>query len=253
MAVGLPLILWRGKRRLISSSFLSTSLVSLGTIVSISYSLPLALSVHRPIFYPDRYTIADLPALVVLLAAATYSAAARSLSVWLLSSLMLISVATHILTRENNPEPRFPQGPLSGDRVISSWLLKHLQPGDAVVFAGLSRASMDYYFLRSGASGRFFEVSYPQSIDDHLGWRPRDAAARRWDTLHSDAMALAGRLKRLQGPGRRIWLLSDGDAGSDVMKKELDRRFQQVSARATDSWAVTAIYSYCCISSIKRE
>jgi hypothetical protein len=166
---------------------------------------------------------------------------------------MVISVSAHILTRENNPEPRFPQGPLSGDRIVSSWLLKHVQPGDAVVLAGLSRASMDYYFLRSGASGRFFEISYPQSIDDHLGWRPRDAVAGRWDALYNEAVALADRLKRFSAPGHRIWLLYDGDPGSKVMKNELDRRFHQDSATATDSWAVIAIYSYCCPAAVQDE
>jgi hypothetical protein len=253
VVIGLALMLWGGRRRLVSGSFLRTSLASLSTIVVISYLLPLAISLYRPIYFPDRYTIAELPALAVLLGAATYSLLPRSVSVWLLLSLMAISLSTHILERAENPELTSSQGPLSGDRVVSSWLLKRLKPGDAVVFAGLSRASMDYYFLRSGANGRFFEISYPQSIDDHLGWFPDYSSPGRREIFHSDALALVHRLRRLPGQGQRIWLLSDDKDDSNVMKEELDRTFHQEWATNQDSWPVKTIYSYCCILAVHQE
>jgi hypothetical protein len=215
-------------------------------MVVISYLLPLAISLFRPIYYPDRYTIAGLPGLAVLLAAATYSVPSRSVSAGLLAFLMAISLSAHILERTENPELRS-QGPVSGDGVVSAWLLKHLRTGDAVVFAGLSRASMDHYFLRSGASGRFFEISYPQSIDDHLGWFPDYSPASRWEMFHSDALAVVDRLRRLPRQGQRIWLLSDDKDDSNVIKKELDESFHQELATEQDSWAVKRIYSYCCI------
>ena len=66
-------------------------------------------------------------------------------------------------------------------------------------------------------------------------------------------MALADRLRRLPAQGHRIWLLSDNKDGSNVMKKELDRLFHQELATEQDSWAVKAIYSYCCIPAVQHE
>jgi hypothetical protein len=125
----------------------------------------------------------------------------------------------------------------NSDRTAAQELLQRVQPGDALLFTGLSRASVQYYFRRSGREVDFAWISFPAGNAEHLGW---DNQRPDRDLLTAEAQHLSGELagasvhafaaNRTASP-RRIWLFSGGNrVADDLLLPEMSRRFSSPEA-----------------------
>jgi hypothetical protein len=105
--------------------------------------------------------------------------------------------------------------------------VQHAEPGDVIIFTSLSRTAVDYYLHRFHAEGRFVEISFPDEIRTHPGWRDPDAMLQRRDSLVLEAAQVMMMLEDLtRGGERRVWLLYGIDRPvSDILKEKLDRHF----------------------------
>jgi 4-amino-4-deoxy-L-arabinose transferase-like glycosyltransferase len=194
-------------------------------------AVPLMVSIFKPIYYPGRYTTVALPPLVVLLGAVLSRFVPRVPALVLCLVMLAGAGAAAVLTRGGTTFPNLP--PEQSDRTTAAYLAGHAARGDAVVFTSLTRPTADYYFTRLGASGRFFETSFPREIDDHGGWRDNRAMLARREALRAEASGLATRLAQLAREGHRVWLYYGLDREvSDILKPMLDEKLLLTSRHA---------------------
>jgi uncharacterized membrane protein len=189
------------------------------TLFVVSLATPLIVSAVKPIYWTGRYTIIGLPPLAVLLGSAVARSAPRPWLVLLCYTVLWTSAAAHI-SRNSRPAGQ-------SDQATTQYIVQHAEPGDVIIFTSLSRTAVDYYLHRFHAEGRFVEISFPDEIRTHPGWRDPDAMLQRRDSLVLEAAQVMMRLEDLtRGGERRVWLLYGIDRPvSDILKEKLDRHF----------------------------
>ncbi len=188
----------------------------------LSIGMPLLVSVFRPLYWPDRYTIIALAPLAALLGVLFAEAAPRPVAITVATLFLCFHVGLQIATRDQVTFGDIPNG--LTDRVTAKYIAGHGQPGDAVVFTYLNRAAADYYLGRLGAGGRFAEYSYPAEYAEHLGWENDREWVSRPGRLEQEADRLIASLRQLKT--HRIWLYhSDGYPPGEVLRRKLAGAF----------------------------
>jgi mannosyltransferase len=189
------------------------------TLFAVSLATPLLVSVVTPIYWPGRFTIIGLPPLAAFLGSAVARSAPRPWLVLVCYTVLLSSAAAHV-SRNSLPEGQ-------SDRATTHYIAQHAEPGDVIIFTSLSRTAVDYYLHRFHAAGRFVEISFPDEIRTHPGWRDTRAMLQRRDRLALEAAQVMTTLEDLtRGGERRIWLFYGMDRPvSDILKEQLDRQF----------------------------
>ncbi len=194
-------------------------------IFALSIGVPLAVSVFKPIYWPGRYTIIALPSWAVLLAWRLGSTTRRPFLTGFAYAMMAVVLALHVVARRDmieNSEAvlRYSES----DKRAAEELNRRIQPGDNLIFTGLSRASVEYYLRLFHRDRDVTLISFPAENSEHLGWD-----ARRVDRAALETQA-RGLTERLSGPatGRpvRIWILPGSNPGAnDILFNNLGRRF----------------------------
>jgi mannosyltransferase len=203
----------QGLRRFISGGAAGILL----TLFVVSLATPLIVSVVTPIYWPGRYTIIGLPPLAVLLGSAVAWSAPRPWLVLVCYIVLLTSAVAHISWNS------LPAG--QSDKATTQYIVQHAEPGDVIIFTSLSRLAVDYYLHRFHAGGRFVEITFPDEIRTHPGWRDTRAMLQRRDSIALEAAQVMTTLEDFtRGGERRVWLLYGIDRPvSDILKEQLDR------------------------------
>jgi hypothetical protein len=132
----------------------------------------------------------------------------------------------------------------SSEKAVAQFLLRGAQSGDTIVFTGLSRPAVDYYFARADAQSRFVEINFPSDPPypalPNMGERPRPAR------LQADAACIAGRLRTSAFGAGHVWLLYgyDQTTASPILKAELDRHLVYRATATGVGPSYTSILEY---------
>ncbi|MCX6623001.1 MAG: glycosyltransferase family 39 protein [Acidobacteria bacterium] len=184
----------------------------------LSVAVPLVVSVFRPLYWPDRYTIIALVPLAALLGVLFAEAAPRPVALSIAVLFLSFHVWLQFATRDSVTFGEIPDG--LTDRVTAKHIAEHGRPGDAILFTSLNRAAADYYLHRLGAEGRFAEFSYPSEFAHHLGWESDQELLARPGWLEKEAAELATRLRQLKG--HRVWLYHrDAYPPGEILRRSL--------------------------------
>jgi 4-amino-4-deoxy-L-arabinose transferase-like glycosyltransferase len=183
--------------------------------------VPLVVTLVKPLYWPDRYTIIALPALAALLGLIFAEAAPRPVAIAVGVALLSFQVWFQFASREHVTFGDY--DPRTAELATARYVATNAAPGDAVVFTSLSRAVADYYLGRLGAAGRYREFSYPAEFAWHLGWENDRELVKNPERLVEEADALTQTLAGM-GTGRRVWLYycSESPLGP-VLRQRLER------------------------------
>ena len=177
--------------------------------------LPLILAgvgslVFVPIYVAGRTDQLVFPAFVI--AFAVLIAAVRSRSIKY--SFIVAVIGLSILTLKDYYRVNYK----TGDRQIAETILRHARSGDAVIFTNLTRASVEYYMLRS--SDRITMYSYPEEVAAHMGNISIENMLKDPRRLASNADSLVARIK--DGKFNRVFLLLVANKVDDFLSAALE-------------------------------
>lgn len=206
----------------------------LAIIGAVSLAIPLLISVVRPIYYPDRYTIIALPPLAAGLGWTLSELASRRwLALWCGGIVVAYGVVAGLLVAGRKPDLGWmgdrlqPVYAAGADRAAAKVVCRTALPGDWLVFTGVSRTTMEYYLDRSGCARTLRFVTFPADVAKHPFWDWTTAGPR---PLDAEAERLAARLasgKGQAGSAPRIWVFQ-GKFDQDeyvALEKALGRDF----------------------------
>ena len=95
--------------------------------------------------------------------------------------------------------------PTLSDRALAVAIARRARPGDAVLCTSLTRASLEYYLRRFGATVEIF--SYPRDTAEHLGNQDDIALLRDPTRLREEARLVEQKIKAAGGPNARFFLV----------------------------------------------
>ncbi|UCD79616.1 MAG: glycosyltransferase family 39 protein [Desulfobacterales bacterium] len=166
----------------------------------------------RPIYLVGRYDIVALPAFCML--------AGWGVSRWveragrprhLLRSgiaaalLGILWIATLVPYFDGLTNPGFIRS-----STAASFLADKMQPGDALVYLGLRRSSLEYALRRHGITPSQ-QGSFPAELDQHTAWISLEDMMQRSDTLRREGRMLAESLHEYAMASHRVWIAAAGD------------------------------------------
>ena len=197
-------------------------------IFVLSIGVPLTVSIFKPIYWPGRYTIIALPSLALLLAWRLATTVRHSVLAGFACAVLAAVLVLHVVNRRDiieNSEATLRYA--DSDKHVTEELLKRIHPGDTLIFTGLSRASIQYYFRLYHRDQDVTWISYPAENAEHLGW-DNDRIDRA--TLEAEAGRIAGRLSRSgAGNSQRFWILvGQNQLADDTLFAEMDRHFSML-------------------------
>jgi hypothetical protein len=205
LAAPLILMLVAVRKARIAASPLFESAALLGAGVTIA--LPLAVSMWRPIFNP-RFTIVAAPFLVFGLAGVVQRRGSAA------AALLLVLGAGWGIWDANHPSA-------CNSRSAAAVLSQQAGRGDAVIYGGLSRKPVEWYW-RDGAARRF---SFPAGIDAHPGYEGAQSEA----SLRAEARQIAN-----ESTGRVFVLADPTRPPSRILLEELRARWHEQAPPCLD-------------------
>jgi mannosyltransferase len=180
--------------------------LALFVVFGLSVCLPLVVSLLKHVYWPGRYTIIALPCLAVLLAWELVAAVPARLlagTAWVAMAAVMVG---HVMMRHDMIENSNTISTYSySDKHAAEELAKRTRPGDQLIFTGLSRASIEYYFRLFHRDRDVTLISYPAENAEHVGW---DANQISEAVLSAQADAVAQRVSQAgAGKSLKIWIV----------------------------------------------
>ena len=192
----------------------------LAACVFLSIASALVVSVFKPIYYPDRYTIIALPALGLFIADALARFSQRTQLVVVCYIFLAAQVVMKIHLRDK--AELVPRG--HSDRRTAEFIFANVPHGDVLAFTSLSRLSIDYYLERFGCRSCYRETSFPTEIDQHPSWRFVTTDAHVRDAHIAEAKRLVDTW-RVAGTSS-VWLVYGGDPDiGQLLKDEIEKHY----------------------------
>ena len=192
----------------------------LAACVFLSIASALAVSVFKPIYFPDRYTIIALPALALLIADALARFSPRNQLVLFCYAFLAAQVFMKIHLRDKTEVA--PAG--QSDRRTADFIVRNVPHGDVLAFTSLSRLAIDYYLERFGCGSCYRETSFPTEIDEHPSWRAVTTDERSREAHIAEAKRLVD-MWRTSGTSS-VWLVYGGDPDiSQFLKDEIEKHY----------------------------
>jgi Dolichyl-phosphate-mannose-protein mannosyltransferase len=168
---GLLLIAGRGATHAMPGAESRRGKMALLLIFGICIGVALLISLFKPVYWPGRYTIVALPALAVLLGWELAEAVSVRLATAAALSAMLFVMLNQWMMRDEMFENSQTYSTYQyTDKNAAEELAKRVRPGDEIIFTGLSRASIEYYFRRFHRERDVILLSYPTENAEHVGW-----------------------------------------------------------------------------------
>lgn len=176
---------------------------------------PLAISLVKPVFVPERSFVFALPGLCVW--AGLFMARSPSLPfTWLLMGVVLAGSARHALVSgATDPVPT---------RRSLERILQEAEAHDLFVVGHISGQEVAYYRRRLGAPSSIEQVTFPAETSRHPGWFDDRAVAERGAEVEREAAALAS---SAAGRAGSIWVFEGGTdearAATAAVRRKLGR------------------------------
>jgi hypothetical protein len=173
--------------------------------------VPFLLSAIKPIFWPGRYDIVAVPFFAVFAAALLLGLPVQARSVFQL--LLACSCGFYFVhsVRESQTTGELrtlDRAPL-GDRAAARAICAEFEPGDYVIYTGLSRAAVSYYLQRFHCGGKLKQISYPAEFERHMGWQDPRRDYSQEPSLEREGQSVAAAAAATES---RIFLLYQPDA-----------------------------------------
>ncbi len=156
-----------------------------------------ASTLLTPNYVPGRCDQLVFPGFVLLVAAGVAVIRPRALRYLVLVGLL---VCSGVGLRQH-----YHRYPTLSDRALAVEIARQARPGDAVLCTSLTRASLEYYLRRFGATVAIF--SYPRDTAEHLGNQDDIALLRDPARLREDAGLVERDIKAAGGPNARFFLV----------------------------------------------
>ena len=198
--------------------------VALLLIFGVCIGAALLVSFWKPIYFPGRYTIVALPALALLLGWEFADAVPVR---WMAAAACLVMLS--LLVKQWSAR----QEMLENSEIYSSYdysdkyaaeeLAGRVRPGDEIIFTGLSRASIEYYFQRFHRDRDIVMVSYPAENAQHVGWDNQKVDDA---TLNTEAQGIVQSLATSK-PARTIWVVAGTSPADRILFQRLRSSFTQ--------------------------
>lgn len=188
-------------------------LLGLAIVMALTLFVPFVLSQWKPVYLPGRYTIAALPPFVVL-AAAWLSALARPKAQRLaVAALWILGVSGYAVYALRPP--------LENNRPAAEFLRDRLQSGDQVVFTGMSRLGVQYYWDRTATAAELPASVFPSEMLLHRSWIDSTALLENErPRMEREAGFLLEKLRSQVPAGRSVWLFRGYDTALNVLLED---------------------------------
>jgi len=111
-----------------------------------------------------------------------------------------------------------------GDRALARAIASKARPGDAVVFTGLTRASVEYYLTHCNTPATLF--SYPREAAAHLGNLDTTAWAGQPALLRAELNSLEEELRACP-PHAQVFVVLTNEPINDVLKDYLNLLYER--------------------------
>jgi hypothetical protein len=219
-----------------------TAVLSLISVLGIG--VPLFLSLFRPIYWPGRYTIIVLPCIAVLLGWLLTATVPRPILAGFAAVTLAGVVALQLASRHDMMENS--EAILiyrDSDKCAAEVLLKMVRPGDRLIFTGLSRASIQYYFRLHHREQEVTMISFPVENAEHLGW---DANQIDRISLQVEGEKLIEELSRpTMATAGQIWIVAgNSPVSNDILLDQMDKRFYPLRVLHQRGAFFTAVLLY---------
>jgi mannosyltransferase len=224
LAFGIVAVAMAARRRA-ADLLRGSPLGALALLATVPLIPPLVISTVQPIYVPDRYAMAALPAVAVVLGAVFSRLTGELVRVAIAAVALGLTVHAHVAARSD--VLHFADiAPGHSDRRASTYLLEHARPGDVLCFTSLSRVTIDYYLRRRGASTRFVERTFPSEIDAHPCFRIVHRDRFTFPEYDAERAHLVDELERLaRDRAARIWVFFGSDNNVTwTLKRDLEQR-----------------------------
>jgi uncharacterized membrane protein len=198
------LIIWRRRIRALDrgQAFLLTGCLT-------CFLLPFLVSQFKPMYYVGRYTTVGVPFLAVL-AASGLSRLPRSWRLVTVAAVALNCAFYYGIRVHNSAGTQWLETmdpvPL-GDRSAATYLCSQVNGKSIVVYAGLSRAAVQYYLERFGCERSVEQISFPAEVAKHPGWLDARRAYHLESETQHEAQNLMRRLRETAHSGMRVFVL----------------------------------------------
>ncbi|MCI0330820.1 MAG: glycosyltransferase family 39 protein [candidate division Zixibacteria bacterium] len=194
--------------------------LSLVLLSAIALLIPLLISLEKPIFAPNKYTVIALPPFALFVAALLSRFGSQILVLVFCYALLGTVVAAYA-----HRKTRFHE---HTDQSTADYLIKHAADGDVLLFAGASRSALEYYLRLRKPPKSFVKLSFPVEMAAHPCWMNREDTLSRLPLLTREADSLAAALdSALVRKERKVWLIYGFYGEIDgAIRAGLDRRFQ---------------------------
>ena len=205
--------------------------------------VPFLISLGKPIFYANRYTIIALPFLAVL-AAVAVAKVPRILGCLLVGAVTLNCVWTFVgwVRQSNHIQKLGGLEPVPlGDRPAAEYIFSQLKAGDHIIYTSLSRAAIEYYLQRFQLTTLLEQHSFPAEFASHLGWLDTKRSYHREPAVQEEARALVAKLTAApRGTtffvfcgNRPDWAAysDNGAALADLLTAEMDKHFVRAGSQ----------------------
>ncbi len=140
--------------------------LSLVWLSAIPLLLPLLISLEKPIFAPNKYTIIALPSFALLVASLLGRFGSRILVLTFCYFLMGSVLAAYAYRKTRFHEHT--------DQSTADFLIKQAADGDVLLFAGSSQSALDYYLCLRQPAKNFVKVAFPVEMAEHPCWINRE-------------------------------------------------------------------------------
>jgi len=219
-------LVWFGRQELktrlhsLKDFFVQKSNQLLLFLTVVSLLIPWTISQFKPIFAWSKYAVIALPPLAVLLGA-LLSRFARPIFLFVFCLFLLGGSTAGYVYKKTRPR-------IPSDKSTAEFLIRTASKGDVLLFAGSSRATLEYYLRLRQADQKFVKISFPIEMGRHPFWSDPDAMLARKPELEKEADSLADFVQTLLNqPAAKIWLIYGYYPEIEkIVKDEFDRRFK---------------------------
>ncbi len=182
----------------------------------------------RPIYLVGRYDIIALPAFCMIAGWGIERCTMMGNGKWYHLRCGLVSVLLVVLWFSTLvPYYLGLEGPLfSYSNRSAQFLAGRLNPGDALVYLGSRRSKLEYA-LRRVQVVPAVQMSFPDELDMHPGWKSSKDMMRRFNTIRDEGRHLRDVLYRHAKGGNRVWIAVEGkDPISESFVETINERFR---------------------------
>jgi hypothetical protein len=210
--------LWRWNAAAWQACRRNPALVGLAIIFTLILLTPFTVSQLKPIYLPGRHTAAAFPIFAVLVATWLWEVVSAPARLWAVGILWVAAASGYSVY--------FLRPPLEDNRPAAQYLRNQMRAGDHVVFTGISRLGVQYYWDRMEAPSSLAASVFPSEMQLHRSWIDSKALmTNESPRMQREAEAIVQKLNQEIPAGRSAWVFRGYDPGlTSLLEQGLARQ-----------------------------